>query len=153
MISSKVMTIMLEHKKASFDYEILEKFQAGLELSGQEVKSLRQKQGSLEGARVLIRGNEAYIVNMEIPPYQPKNNPKGYDDRRTRRLLLSKEEIKRLSGIGKKQGLTIIPILVYNTGRFIKIDIAIARGKKKFDKRETIKKRETEREIRRTLKI
>ncbi len=147
------MTIMLEHKKASFDYEILEKFQAGLELSGQEVKSLRQKQGSLEGARVLIRGNEAYIVNMEIPPYQPKNNPKGYDDRRTRRLLLSKEEIKRLSGIGKKQGLTIIPILVYNTGRFIKIDIAIARGKKKFDKRETIKKRETEREIRRTLKI
>jgi SsrA-binding protein len=144
---------MLEHKKASFDYEILEKFQAGLELSGQEVKSLRQKQGSLEGARVLIRGNEAYIVNMEIPPYQPKNNPKGYDDRRTRRLLLSKEEIKRLSGIGKKQGLTIIPILVYNTGRFIKIDIAIARGKKKFDKRETIKKRETEREIRRTLKI
>ena len=82
------MTTMIENHRASFDYEILEKFQAGLELTGQEVKSLRMKRGSLEGARVIVRGGEAYIINMEIPPYQPGNLPeKGYDDRRTRRIL------------------------------------------------------------------
>ncbi len=145
------MTTMLENKRAFFDHEILEKIQAGIELNGQEVKSLRVKKGVLDGARIIIRGNEAYVINMEIPAHQPKN-AKEYDDRRTRRLLLSKDEISHLTGISSKKGLTIIPIAVYNSGRFIKMTIALARGKKKFDKRETIKKRETEREIRRTLK-
>jgi len=144
---------MIENHRASFDYEILEKFQAGLELTGQEVKSLRMKRGSLEGARVIVRGGEAYIINMEIPPYQPGNLPeKGYDDRRTRRILLTKAEIEKIEGLGSKNGLTIIPISVYNVGRYLKVTVAIVRGKKKFDKRESIKKRETDREIRRTLK-
>ena len=146
------MATLIENKKAGFDYEILEKFQAGIELSGNEVKSLRLKRGVLEGARVLIRGGEAYVVNMEIPPYQPGNKTEGYDDRKNRRLLLSKDEIDKLTGLTATKGLTIIPISVYNVGRYLKVGIALVRGKKKFDKRESIKKRETEREIRRTLK-
>src|SRR6185369_14379 len=111
-------------------------------------------QGSLEGARVIIRGGEAYIINMEIPPYQANNKSveKAYDDRRTRRILLSKEEIDKLNGFGSKKGLTIVPISVYNKGRYLKEGSAVERGKKKLDKRESIKKRETDREIRRTLK-
>lgn len=153
MLLSSNMTVLLENRRATFDYEIIEKMRAGIELTGQEVKSLRNKRGVLDGSRVIIRGNEAFILNMEIPPYQPNNKPaEGYDDRRTRKLLLNNEEIKKLVGIERKSGLTIIPLLVYNIGRYLKMDIAVARGKKKFDKRETIKKRETDRELRRSLK-
>ena len=146
------MFSLIEHKKAHFNYEILETFEAGIELLGFEVKSLRKRQGSLEGARVVVRGNEAYLVGATIPPYQPANAPKDYDSTRTRRLLLTKKEIAQLSGTESKKGLTIVPISVYNKGRKLKISIGIARGKKKFDKRETIKKRDVEREMRRTLK-
>lgn len=146
------MAILLENRRAVFDYNILEKIEAGIELSGQEVKSLRLKRGVLEGARVIIRGAEAYVINFEIPPYQPKNVVGEYDDRRTRRLLLEKKEIEKLSHVEAKKGLTIVPILVYNKGRFVKVDIAIVQGKRKFDKREKIKERETNRELRRTLK-
>lgn len=146
------MTTLIENHRAGYDYEILEAMEAGLSLSGQEVKSLRLKRGSLEGARVLIRGQEAYVVNMEIPAYQPKNVVGIYDDRRTRRILLSKKEINHINGLSSAKGLTIIPLVVYNLGRFLKLKIAVVRGKKKYDKREKIKKRETEREIRRTLK-
>lgn len=146
------MVVLIENQKAGYDYEILEKFQAGIELSGKEVKSLRLKRGSLEGARVLIRGGEAYVVNMEIPPYQAGNKTEGYDDRKTRRLLLSKAEIDKLVGLTSAKGLTIIPISVYNKDRYLKVGIAVVRGKKQFDKREKIKKRDTDREIRRTLK-
>jgi SsrA-binding protein len=145
------MSVLLENKKAYFDFEIFDKYEAGISLSGAEVKSLRQKRGNLEGARVLIRGGEAYLLNMDIPPYQPKNQ-EGYDSSRTRRLLLQKEEILKLSSSETEKGLTIIPISIYNKGRFIKVSIALARHKKKADKRETIKRREMEREIRRTLK-
>lgn len=143
---------LISNGKIHFDYEILDKFKAGIELSGQEVKSLRLKRGSLEGSRVLIRGKEAYVINMEIPAYQPNNNKEGYDDRRTRRLLLTKDEIEKISNQISKKGLTIVPISVYNIGRYIKVDIAIVRGKKRFDKREVIKKRESDIEIRRSLK-
>lgn len=146
------MANLIENKKAGYDYEILEKFQAGIELSGSEVKSLRSKRGILEGARVLIRGGEAYVVNIEIPPYQPGNKSEGYDDRKTRRLLLSKAEIDKLTGLTSTKKLTVIPISVYDVGRYLKVGIAVVRGKKKYDKRESIKKRDTEREIRRTLK-
>lgn len=146
------MTALVENKKVHFDYEILESFEAGLELEGQEVKSLRSKHGSITGARVIARGNEVYIVGMDIPPYQPKNTPASYDPQRTRKLLLSKSEIARLAGKGEEGGLTIIPIRVYTKGRFIKAEIALARGKKKYDKREKIRARDIEREVGRTLK-
>jgi SsrA-binding protein len=146
------MTVLLENRRATFDYEILEKFNAGIELTGGEVKNLRLKQGSLKGGRVVIRGGEAYLLNIGIPTYQPGNSAGDYDERRTRRLLLTKRELAKLSGAEGKNGLTIVPTLVYNSGRYIKLEIAVVRAKKKFDKRQTIRKRETEREIRRTLK-
>ena len=144
--------MLIQNKKAHFDYEILEKLTAGIELFGFEVKSLRNRQGSLEGSYVTVRGGEAYLMNANIPPFQPNNTPKNYDPVRNRRLLLTKKEIVILEVIENKKGLTIIPISVYNKGRKIKVEIALVRGKKQFDKRETTKKRETEREIRRTLK-
>lgn len=144
--------MLLENRKATFNYEFLEKLDAGIELFGFEVKSLRGKQGSLEGAYVIVRGKEAFMVGAYIPAYQPKNAPKGYEERRNRKLLLTKKEIEVLAGAESKKGLTIVPLSVYNRGRKLKVLLAIARGKKKFDKRETIKRRETERDMRRELK-
>ena len=144
--------ILIQNKKAGFNYEFLEKLNAGIELFGFEVKSIRAKLGSLEGAYVIVRGNEAFLVNAYIPAYQPKNAPKGYDERRNRKLLLTKKEIKTLATSEAKKGLTIVPISVYNKGRKIKVEIAIARGKKKYDKRETLKKRDSEREMQREMK-
>ena len=142
---------LISNRKAHFNYEILEKFEAGIELLGLEVKSLKASQGSLEGAHVVVRGGEAYIVNMNIPPYQPSNTPKDYEPLRNRRLLLTKKEIEELSKEENKKGLTIVPLSVYNKGRKLKLEIALVRGKKQFDKRETIKKRDTEREVRRSF--
>ena len=143
--------MLLENRKAKFNYEFLEHLDAGIELLGHEVKSLRAKLGSLEGAYVIVRGNEAFLVNVYIPAYQPKNIPKGYDERRNRKLLLTKKELALLEGAESKKGLTIVPISVYNKGRKLKVSLAVARGKKKFDKRETIKKRGTERDMRRSM--
>lgn len=143
---------LLRHKKAHLNYEILEQFEAGIELSGTEVKSVRAQQGSLEGAHVVVRGGEAYLVGATIPPYQPANTAKEYDPEHPRRLLLHKKELAELLGAESRKGLTIVPISMYNKGRKIKMAIAIARGKKKFDKREDLKKRDTDREMQRTLK-
>ena len=141
-----------ENRKARFDYEILEKYEAGIELLGTEVKSVRGGQMSLEGAFVIVRGGEAFLINSNIPPYQVKNAPKDYDPLRNRKILLTKKEISDLAGSEKNKSLTIVPISVYNKGRKIKLEIALVKGKKKFDKRETIKKRDTDREIRREYK-
>lgn len=143
---------LIQNKKAYFNYEILERVEAGIELLGFEVKSLKKGQGSLEGAHITIRGNEAYLINMQIPPYQPANTPKDYDPMRNRKLLLTKKEIVDLGKTEGQKGLTIIPLSVYNKGRKVKLEIAVVRGKKKYDKRESIKKRDTDREIRRDLK-
>ena len=143
---------LILNKKAHFNYELMETFEAGISLLGQEVKSLKKNQGSILGAHVIVRGGEAYIVGMHIPPYQPNNTPKDYDPDRTRRLLLTKKELNELTGAEAQKGLTIVPISVYSKGRKLKLQIAIARGKKKYDKRETLKKRAAEREIARTLK-
>ncbi|MFA5841766.1 MAG: SsrA-binding protein SmpB [Candidatus Paceibacterota bacterium] len=143
---------LIENKKTHFNYEILEKLDAGIELSGHEVKSLKNKQGSLEGAYIIVRGREVYLINAHIPAYQPANAPKDYDPYRNRRLLLTKKEIAELSLAEGTKGLTIVPISVYNKGRKLKLSFGIGKGKKKADKRESIKKRDTERELGRTLK-
>lgn len=143
---------MLYNKKIHFDYEILKQFEAGIELLGTEVKSLKNKQGKIEGSHVTIRGGEAYVIGMSIPAYQVKNAPEDYNSERNRRLLLTKKEIIELSGFEKQKGLTIVPISLYNKGKKVKMEIAVVRGKKKYDKRETLKKRDSEREIRRSLK-
>lgn len=141
-----------ENRRSRFDYEIIQKYEAGIELLGSEVKSVRAGQMSLEGSFVIIRGGEVFLINANIPPYQIKNAPKDYDSLRNRKLLLTKKEIGELAESDKNKSLTVVPISVYNKDRKIKINIALVKGKKKFDKRESIKKRETEREVRRELK-
>jgi SsrA-binding protein len=144
--------ILLDNKKARFDYEILEKFEAGLQLFGFEVKALKMKRGSIVGAHVIMRGGEGFIVGMEIPPYQPKNTPKDYDPQRTRKLLLRKKEIEYLTGKGSQKGLTTVPLSVYTKSGFVKLSFGLAKGLKKYDKREKIKERETKRSIQRKLR-
>src|SRR3972149_8261484 len=141
-----------ENRKARFNYEIVEKYETGIELLGVEVKSVRGGQMSLEGAFVIVRGGEVYLINANIPPYQANNAPKDYDPLRNRRLLLTKKEITELAGNEKNKSLTIVPISVYNKGRKIKVEIALVKGKKKFDKRRALEKRETDRSIRREMK-
>jgi len=144
---------LIEHKKAHFDYEILETYEAGVQLFGGEVKSLRNHQGKLEGAHITVRGGEAFLLNSEIPLYQPTNETGGgYEPKRNRRLLLNKKELAELVTAEEQAGLTIIPLSMYNRGRLIKLRLGIARGKKKSDKRQTIKKREALRDIAREVK-
>lgn len=146
------MSTYANHKKARFDYEILDTYEAGIVLTGQEVKSVRNKQARLEGAFVLVRGGETFIVGLKIPPYQPKNTPASYDSEQTRKLLLSKKEIAEIDQKTNTEKLTAVPLKLYNAGRKIKLEIAVVRGKKKHDKRETLKERDTKRDIERTLK-
>ena len=143
---------LVEYKKAFLKYAPVESFAAGLELLGTEVKALRNKLGSLDGARVVVRGGEAFIVGMTIPPYQSANVEKNYDPERTRRLLLTKKEIAYLAAAESKKGLTIIPLEVYTSRGLIKTRIAVVRGKGKEDRREDLKKRDALRETRRILK-
>jgi SsrA-binding protein len=146
------MTTFADNRKAHFNYEFLEEFEAGIELLGFEVKSIRAGRFSLDGSHVTVRGGEAFLIGANCTPLQPKNIPSDYDARRHRKLLLSKNEIAELAGNEAKKGLTIVPISVYNKGRRIKVRIAIARGKRQFDKRASIQKREVDRDIERTLK-
>ncbi len=143
---------LIENQRVRFDYEILEELEAGMELLGLEVKSLRGKRGSLKGARVVARGGEAYLVGATIPAWQIANAPKGYDPERTRRLLLNQKEIAHIASAEGQKGLTIVPLAVYNHGRKLKLSLAIVRGKKQMDKRQTIRAREEKRRIDRTLK-
>ncbi len=145
------MSVFIDNRKAHFNYSVEETFEAGIELLGFEVKSIKNGMGSLASAFCIVRGGEVFIVGFHIPPYQPNNNMVSYDPERIRRLLLSKKDIKYLADMDNRKGLTIVPLSLYSKGRRIKVSIAIARGKKEFDKRETIKKRDLDREERRGL--
>ncbi len=133
---------VITNRKARFEYEILETFDAGMELMGHEAKALKFGRGDLTGAHVIVRGGEAYVVNMKIPPYQANNAPKDYEPSRVRRLLLTRAEINELDGKLHTKGLTAIPLRVYIKNRLVKMEIGIGKGKNKADKREAIKKRE-----------
>ena len=146
------MSNYLDNPKARFDYELREEYEAGIELLGHEVKSVRAGHESLTGSYVIARGGEVFITGLRIDPYQPGNIPPDHDPLRTRRLLVTKKEIRELMDADSTKGLTIVPIALYNKGGKIKVRFAVARGKKKFDKRETIKKRETDRDLRRLAK-
>lgn len=146
------MVTLIENKKARLRFETLEAFQAGMELFGFEVKSLRAKLGSLEGARVVVRGGEAFLISATIPPYQQANTPKEYDPERARRLLLSRKEIAALLDAESKKGLTVVPFEVYSSGRLIKLRLAIVRGKSQVDRREDLKRRDAMRDAERELK-
>ena len=142
-----VMKLVL-NKKWGLNYEIKEAMQAGIELFGFEVKSLRNKLGSIDGARIIIRGGEAFLIGSFIPAYQEKNTPKDYDAYRTRRLLLNKEEMVHIIKDEESQNLTTIPISLYLKGTLIKCEIALCKKKLKGDKRENIKKDIARREMR-----
>ncbi|PIQ91620.1 MAG: SsrA-binding protein [Parcubacteria group bacterium CG11_big_fil_rev_8_21_14_0_20_39_22] len=142
----------IANKKALSDYEIKDKIESGIELLGFEVKSIRNGQMSLDGSYVIVRGNEAFLVGATVSPYQVFNTPDDYDPSRNRKLLLKKKEMEILKDAEKQKGLTIVPLSVYNKGRFFKVEIAVGRGRKKHDKRQVLKKREADREIDRTLK-
>jgi len=144
--------IISENKKAYFNYQIEEMLEAGIVLIGQEVKSLKTRGVNLAGSYVVLKGEEVFWVGAKIAPYQPKNAPSNYNPERTRKLLLKKSEIKYLIGKSKQKGLTLIPLRVYTKRGKIKLEFGIARGKRRVDKRELIKKREIEREIQRALK-
>lgn len=147
------MPILATNKRAAFDYEILKKYEAGLVLAGYETKAIKLGRMSLKGSYVVIKNNEAYLINAHISPYQPKNMPADYEPTRARKLLLHKSEIKTLIGESKVKGLTLIPVSVYtNKIGKIKLSFAQARGKKKYDKREAIAERESKRNIQRALR-
>jgi SsrA-binding protein len=145
------MKILAENKKAYFTYQILEKFEAGMVLIGQEVKSIKSGRISLKGSYVVLRREEPFLVGANIPAYQPKNASPDYNPEKSRKLLLNKSEIKHLIGKTKEKGLTLVPLRVYAKKGKIKLEFGIAKGKRKVDKREIIKRREIEREMKREL--
>ena len=146
------MTILAFNKRANFDYEISDKYEAVLVLSGQEVKSVKMGHISLKESFVTAKGMELYLTNAHITPYKHAGEMKNYEPTQARKLLLKKSEIKHLLGKVKIQGLTLVPIRVYTKKRLLKLEFGVGKGKKKYDKRDAISKRETERNIKRELK-
>ena len=146
------MTDLATNKKALFDYKILDKIEAGLMLTGQEVKAIRAGQMSLKGAFVTFFGNTPLLTNANISPYKFAGPLPDYIPAMSRRLLLKKKEIDYLRAKSLERGLTIVPIKVYTRNRFIKVEIAVGQGKHTYDKKEAIKNRDLDRELRRSLK-
>ena len=146
------MPAYVQNRKAHFNFEFIEEFEAGAVLFGHEVKAIRAGQASLAGSYVLIRGGEAFLVGASISPYQVANTPKDYDPERPRKLLLSRKELAKLERESEQSRLTIVPISWYSKNGKVKLRVALARGKKKQDKRETLKERDTKRDLQRILK-
>jgi SsrA-binding protein len=139
------MKTLATNKKAHFNYEILEKIEAGIVLTGIEAKSVKTGKADLSGSFAIIRNNSISLINCSVSPYQPKNINFIYEPDRTKKLLVNKKEIEYLSGKIKQKNLTLIPLRMYTKHGLVKVELGLAKGKKKFDKRETIKKRETKR--------
>ncbi len=146
------MPNLVENRKARFDYNILETYEAGIELKGYEVKAVKAGKMNIAGTFAVVRGGEIWLLGAEIAPYQAGNAPADYDPKRSRRLLLRREEIAELTGKMKERGLTLLPLRVYTKGNLVKLELGLGRGKRGPDKREAIKKRDVQREIGRTLR-
>jgi len=139
------------NRKAYFDYEVLETYEAGIALLGYEVKAVRAGKAGIVGAYAKIYNGEAWLVQATISPYQEKNTPANYDQKRARKLLLKKDELKTLIGKTKEKSYTLVPLRLYaNRGR-IKVELALCKSKKLHDKREAIKERETKRTLKRFI--
>ena len=150
-MEQKPKKIISNNKKAYHDYFIDEKFEAGIELFGTEVKSIRQGTVNLKDSYVSLKTGEAILIGMHISPYE-KGNIFNRDPLRERRLLLHKKEIMRLIGKTKEKGYSLIPLSVYLSGSRVKIELGLARGKKSYDKREAIAERDAKRNMERSLK-
>lgn len=144
--------IEIQNRKAKFDYEILETFEAGIVLKGTEIKSIRLGKANLKDSYCLIKNNEIFILNMHISSYE-YGNIFNHDETRTRKLLMHKKEILKLKSNLEQNGLTIVPLKLYFKKSKAKLLIALARGKHNYDKRESIKKRDEERALKKYLKV
>jgi len=146
------MTTIAINKRANFDYALTDKYEAGLVLTGAEVKSIKTGHISLKGSFVTFKGTELYLTNADIPFYKFAGKPINYDPRRSRKLLVKKSEIKTLLGKVQVKGLTLVPIRVYTKKRLLKLEFGVGRGKKEYDKREDIKRRDTAKNMKRVLR-
>ena len=146
------MPTLTTNKKALHNYQVLEKHEAGIILTGAEVKSVKGGQINLAGSYISTRDNALWLVNCHISPYKMASTQQGYNPTHDRKLLLKRKEISSLIGTLSAKGLTVLPISVYTKGSLVKLEIGVCRGKKQFDKREIIKKRDTDRSIRRLLR-
>lgn len=146
------MATLAENKKVFFEYEILETYEAGIILIGHEVKSIRLGRAQLAGSYVVVKDGEIWLVGATVPPYQPKNAPADYDPQRPRKLLLQQSEINYLLGKAQQKGLTLVPIKMYTKYDKIKLAFGIAKGRKKYGKKELLKKRDVTREVHRELR-
>ncbi len=144
--------IVSDNRQARFLYEILDTYEAGIELRGTEVKSIREGKANLRDGYVLIRNGEAWLINVHISPYGTASDYFNHDPRRTRKLLLHKGEIRKLIGKVEQQGLTLVPLKMYLKGSWVKIEIALGKGKKLHDKREDERRREDKRDMERAMK-
>ena len=139
-------------RRANYDLDVIERFEAGVELLGTEVRSVKEGRARLLGARVIVRGGEAFLLGAMIPAYQPANAPSGFDPERSRRLLLSKKEIGTIANLIETMGAVAVPSKTYIKGNRIKVEIVVGRRKKKFDKRENIKRKDDTRSVLREIK-
>ena len=139
------------NRKAKYDYEFLDKYEAGIVLTGTEIKSIRNGNANLKDSYAIVRNNEVYLLNMHISTYK-QGNIFNHDEDRTRKLLLHKNEIKKINDKIQIKGLTLVPYKLYFKNGLAKIELYIAKGKHTFDKKETIKQRDIEREVKKSLK-
>jgi SsrA-binding protein len=144
------MPTLAVNKISKASYEIIESWEVGIKLSGAEVKSVKAGRMNLRGSYISVEHNEAWLIGAHISAYQKP--PASYDPNRSRKLLVHKKELQELAGKTQTKGLTILPLNVYTKGGLIKVKIALLRGKKAFEKRATVKKRDVERDIRRALR-
>ncbi len=150
--SKEGIKIVAENRQARFAYEILETFEAGIELRGTEVKSIRDGRTNLQDGYALVRNNEVWLHNVHISPHETASQVFNHEPRRTRKLLLHRQEIRKLIGQVEQKGLTLVPLRMYLKGGRVKVAIALARGKKLHDKREDLKRKQEKREIERVMK-
>ncbi|MEP7162343.1 MAG: SsrA-binding protein SmpB [Candidatus Moraniibacteriota bacterium] len=146
------MKDIARNKRAGYDYALEDHYEAGLALTGGEVKSVKTGHASLKGAFVSVHGNELYLTNALIPRYRHASVKIHHDDTRSRKLLLRKREIRSLIGKARTEGLTLVPIRLYTKRHLVKLEFAVGRGKKTFDKRFSLAKKESKRRIERALK-
>lgn len=147
------MPVLALNKKGQFDYDILETYEAGLKLTGAEVKSAKKGRVNLKGSYVTIHDGNAQIINMHIAAYDKAGNKEGYDSYRTRKLLLKKSEIERLVGKKQEQGLTLVPLKLYTKNNLVKLAFGLGKGRKKHDKRQVIKERDSKRQLKRSYGV
>lgn len=148
---SKGFKVVADNRQARFRYEILETYEAGIELKGTEVKSIREGRVNLRDGYALVRNGEAWLLNVHVSPYQSSSLYFNHDPVRTRKLLLHKQEISKLVGKVEQQGLTLVPLKMYLKRGLVKVTLGLCKGKKLHDKRETIKRRQDQREMARVV--